>query len=142
MMTPTKENRDMTTRAAADAYLAEHLASVSKNYVVYNPQGRLEAELPVIYGMNTGGSSGWCRGAIIAEDGEVLGGHTCSHEDYMPADLGVLEGSRPDLHERFRAKYPDGYRMDFVSWEHNAAHEGLNAAFHRKLEREREANNL
>jgi len=53
---------------------------------------------------------------LLAEDGTALGSHLCSAEGYMPHDLGILDGSRPDRHEDFRAHYPDGYRMDFVRW--------------------------
>ena len=35
----------------------------------------------------------------------------------MLADLGILDGSRPDFHERFKQHYPDGYRMVFVTHE-------------------------
>ena len=43
----------------------------------------------------------------------------------MPHDLGVLEGTRPDRHERFRKHYPDGYRMVFVPYDDIRSHEGL-----------------
>jgi hypothetical protein len=39
----------------------------------------------------------------------------------MPADLGILEGTRPDRHEEFKAHYPDGYRMEFVGYEEACA---------------------
>jgi hypothetical protein len=29
----------------------------------------------------------------------------------------ILEGTRPDRHEEFKAHYPDGYRMEFVGYE-------------------------
>jgi hypothetical protein len=59
----------------------------------------------------------------------MLGGHGCSSEAYMPADLGCLEGTRPDRHETFRGHYPDGYRMEFVRYGEVEAHPGLQAAF-------------
>lgn len=55
-------------------------------------------------------------GMLMAEDGTPLGSHGCSSEAYMLSDLGIVEGSRPDRHEHFRAHYPDGYRMEFVSY--------------------------
>ena len=67
----------------------------------------------------------------MAEDGKCLGGHACSAEGYMPSDLGILEGSRPDRHETFREHYPDGYRMDFVGYSKVMTHPGLSEAFKR-----------
>ena len=100
-----------------------------KGYAIYNPRGETVEELPVIYGFNNGGSVGWFSGVLLSEDGEELGGHVCSHELYMPGDLGILEGSRPDRHEMFREKYPGGYRMDFVGYDDVCSHEGLEKAF-------------
>lgn len=120
----------MTTAAAAQLYLAQHLMEwEGKGYAVYNPHGKPLAELPVIYGFNNGGRPGWYDAILLAEDGHCLGGHICSDEGYMPHDLGVLEGSRPDRHETFREHYPEGYRMDFIRGEDVREHEGLNAAF-------------
>lgn len=95
---------------------------------VHNPKGLPVETLPVIYGFNNGGSAGLLIGQLIAEDGEVLGSHCCSHEGYMPGDLGIVEGARPDRHEHFRTKYPDGYRMEFVSYDDVEKHEKLLAA--------------
>lgn len=50
----------------------------------------------------------------MAEDGTVLGSHWCSHEAYVPGDLGVDEGSRPDRHKGYAEHYPSGYEMEFV----------------------------
>ena len=49
----------------------------------------------------------------------------CPSEAYMPADLGILEGTRPDRHEGFRKHYPDGYRMEFVGYEQVRNHAAL-----------------
>lgn len=120
----------MTSAAAAEAYLADHLARLhGRGYAVHNPNDQPISDLPVIYGFNNGGSAFFLSAVLIAEDGETLGGHACSAEGYMPADLGVLEGTRPDRHETFRQKYPDGYRMEFVSYDEAPAHKGLQAAF-------------
>lgn len=128
----------MTTPQAAAYYLANHLAAWrDKGYAVFNPHDRPLEELPVIYGFNNGGSSGWYNGCLLAEDGTGLGGHICSHEGYMPHDLGVIEGSRPDRHEGFQKHYPDGYRMDFVPYAEVRSHERLMAAI--KLANEQEA---
>lgn len=101
---------------------------------VYNPNNRPENELPIIYGFNNGGSPGWYDAVLLAEDGTYMGGHLCSHEAYMPGDLGVLEGSRADRHKHFKTHYPDGYRMDFVGASDIETHEGLNAAIKRNQE--------
>lgn len=126
----TKET-PMTTEAAATQYLAEHLAMCrDRKWVVYNPSKVPEAELPVIYGFNNGGSPGWLSAVSISQDGVCLGGHCCSAEGYMPYDLGVIEGSRPDRHEEsYRKHYPNGYRMEFVPSDKIDGHSGLQAAF-------------
>ena len=74
------------------------------------------------------------RAFLIGEDGTVLGGHCCSHEGYMPHDLGILEGTRLDRHETFREHYPDGYRMQFVGYSDLKDCAPLNAALE-KLEK-------
>ena len=65
----------------------------------------------------------------MAEDGTVLGSHWCSCEAYVPGDLGVLEGSRPDRHETFSKHYPKGYEMEFVPAASVKTHAGLIEAF-------------
>ena len=102
------------------------------NTAIYNPHSKPESELPVIYGFNNGGPSDWLNGVLLAEDGECLGGHICSHECFMPGDLGIIEGSRPDRHETFREHYPEGYRMEFVKLvDVRKGHSGLLAAYER-----------
>ena len=128
----------MTTAAAARLYEAQHLFEMDGRAVAfYNPHNKPLAELPVIYGFNNGGSSYFLSAVLIAEDGTALGGHACSNEGYMPHDLGILDGSRPDRHEKFREHYPDGYRMDFVSYDDAATHEGLQKAFKLNDEKQR-----
>lgn len=102
---------------------------MDERYAVYNPNNKPVEELPVIYGFNNGGSREWYQGEIIAQDGTFLGSHICSHEGFMYGDLGVLAGSRSDRHEDFKKHYPDGYRMDFVSYNNAKTHEGLQMAF-------------
>ena len=119
----------MTTQSAEAQYLNEHLAVwAGKGYAAFNPQGKKLSELPVIYGFNNGGSEYFLSAVLLAEDGTGLGGHGCSNECYMRSDLGILEGSRPDRHDGFKKHYPDGYRMDFVSYEDVPGHEELNKA--------------
>lgn len=122
----------MTTPAAARLYEAQHLLQwEGRPLAVFNPHDKPIAELPVIYGFNNGGSPGWMSAGLLAEDGTALGGHVCSSEGYMPHDLGVIEGARPDRHETFRQHYPDGYRMEFVPANQVLAHAGLTAAYER-----------
>jgi hypothetical protein len=119
----------MTSPAAAMLYLAQHnLEHEGKRDAIYNPKGLPVEELPWIYGFNNGGSPGWYSAQLISQDGHWLGSHCCSHEGYMPADLGVLADTRPDRHEEFQKHYPDGYRMIFVPYHLVRENEGLVAA--------------
>lgn len=132
----------MTTKEAEKLYKAQHAyAMEGKRYAVFNPHDKPISELPVIYGFNNGGSPGWMSACLLAEDGTGLGGHICSSEAYMRHDLGILEGTRPDRHERFREHYPDGYRMDFVPIEAVAAgtHEALENAYRLNQEKAKAA---
>lgn len=97
-------------------------------YEVYNPHNKSIEELPFIIGFNNGGSERWYYGCLISQDGHSLGSHICSYEGYMYIDLGITKGSRPDRHETFKQHYPDGYRMDFVSYKDIPSHELLNKA--------------
>ena len=120
----------MTTKAAENLYRAQHEHRMEgKRPAIYNPEKRQETDLPVIYGFNNGGSAGWLEAILISEDGVVLGSHLCSHEAYMPNDLGILEGTRPDRHETFKQHYPAGYRMEFINNENTKTHKGLDQAF-------------
>lgn len=117
----------MTTPAAANFYLAKHLLEQEgKPYAIYNPHNKPVETLPVIFGFNNGGLPDWYDAVALAEDGTCLGSHTCSHEGYMPHDLGIIEGTRPDLHEEsYKKHYPDGYRMAFVPYAKVKQCEGL-----------------
>ncbi len=98
-------------------------------YVIHNPASKPLEDLPAIYGFNNGGRPGWFEGTLLSADGTNLGGHICSSESYMLADLGCIEGWRSDRHKTFRAHYPGGYRMEFVSYDDVPGHEGVQAAF-------------
>lgn len=120
----------MTTPIRERLYLAQHEAEMEgRRNAVLNPHGKPLNELPIIYGFNNGGSPGWYSAVALAEDGTYLGDHVCSHEGYMPHDLGILEGTRPDRHEKdYQRHYPDGYRMEFVPFAEMASHKRLQAA--------------
>ena len=104
------------------------------NAAIFNPNDKPIDELPVIYGFNNGGPEEWLHAVLLAEDGTFLGSHICSHEGFMPYDLGIEEGWRADRHNTFRGHYPDGYRMEFVGASEVRSHHGLMAAYRRNQE--------
>lgn len=126
----------MTTPQAAAGYLAEYRRQMGDRKVaVHNPHSKPIEELPTIFGFNNGGSTGWLQGVLMAQDGTEFPGHICSDEGYMWGDLAIVEGYREDRHEAFRKHYPDGYKMEFVSYQDVRGHEKLMAAI--KLAEER-----
>lgn len=130
----------MTTPAAERLYLVQHEYEMEgRRVAIFNPHNRPVEELPLIMGFNNGGSPGWYSAVALAEDGHCLGGHCCSHEGYMPHDLGILEGTRKDRHEEsYQPHYPGGYRMVFVPTAEIEGHEKLQRAFelNKKLAKE------
>ena len=77
----------MTTPRAAEHYLARHRHEMEgRQWAIHNPHEKPLDELPVIYGFNNGGSSGWFSAVLLSEDGHFLGSHVCSHEGYMEYD--------------------------------------------------------
>lgn len=76
----------------------------------------------------------------MGDDGVVLGSHWCSSEYYVPEDLGVTEGCRPDRHETYKKHFPDGYEMEFVRARDIKTHEELNKAFELNQKLAEEAN--
>lgn len=72
----------------------------------------------------------------IAEDGTVLANHGCSHEDFVPGDLGVEETGWN--REHYEAHYPEGFEAVFVRVDEIPTHKGLKAAtaaaFYQNLE--------
>lgn len=121
----------MTTLEASEKYEAEHLQSVSgRKVAIFNPNNLPVEELPRIYGFNNGGKPGWYQAVAIAEDGNELGQHVCSTENYMPSDLGILEGTADHRHvEDYQKHYPNGYVMEFVPFDKIKTHEKLTKAF-------------
>lgn len=107
------------------------MPEINPKYAVFNPHEKPIEALPVIYGFDNGGPDNFRSAVLIAEDGTGLGSHLCSHEVYMYGDLGILAGTRADRHETFKAHYPDGYRMDFVSYGDVMAHPALKLALER-----------
>ena len=85
--------------------------------------------MPKIYAFSNVVGGGDGAALAIAEDGTVLGSHWCSNECFVPGDLGVTPGSRPDRHITYAEHYPDGYEMEFVRAKDVQGHAGLAAAF-------------
>lgn len=94
---------------------------------------------PIIYGFLNGGSPEWWSVMAIAEDGNVLAGHLCSHEVYFLHDLGF--GSSDWKHDKYNEHYPDGWQLVWVDRDDIDGHEGLQAAFTlgRALQQDQEA---
>ena len=126
----------MTTPEAAARYLHQHLQDVhGREIAIHNPHDKPLDQLPTIYGFNNGGSRDFLQAISLSEDGHFLGSHICSHELYMPNDLGILKGTRDDSHtDSYQKHYPDGYKMEFVGYSQVNVHEGLLAAIEKSKE--------
>lgn len=83
-------------------------------------------DAPRIFVFLNGGSRGLYHCVGIAEDGEVLAGHGCSHEGFVPHDLGVTSDWK---HVEYRKKYPKGFRVEYVEHKEVPKHEALQKAF-------------
>jgi hypothetical protein len=90
---------------------------------------------PKIYAFSNVVGGGDGIAIALADDGTVLGSHWCSNEFYVPHDLGVIEGSRPDRHETYAKHFPGGYEMEFVRAADVKGHAGITAAL--KLNQEK-----
>lgn len=81
--------------------------------------GSLEPEVlgqqhkPTIFVFINGGIPGLLSGIAVAEDGTVVAGHGSSNEDWVRHDMGVAYGSTWK-HDLYEAKYPDGYKLEYV----------------------------
>lgn len=85
--------------------------------------------LPKIYIFSNvqGGGDGVCF--AIAEDGECLGSHWCSHERFAKYDLGMVDGARQDRRDAYAAHYTGGYEFEFIPASKVTTHSGLKAAY-------------
>jgi hypothetical protein len=80
-----------------------------------------------IFCFNNGGSRDWLHAVAIADDGHVLGQHICSHESFMPHDLGLTSDWK---HENYNAHFGVGnWQLEWVPTQDRSTHEGLKAAF-------------
>lgn len=69
-----------------------------------------------IYCINNGGSKdcgGWWNALAIADDGHILAQHICSHESFMPHDLGITSTWK---HENYNAHFGENnWELEWVS---------------------------
>lgn len=47
----------------------------------------------------------------MAEDGEILAGHVCSHVGFIPGDMGLNSKNK---HEFYMGKYPEGFELKYL----------------------------
>lgn len=88
-----------------------------------------------IFGFLNGGSRDWLQAMALGDDGVVLGEHICSHEAWIPHDLG-MDGRSNWKHENYDKHFGVGnWETEFVPRTEIANHEGLQAAL--KCARER-----
>lgn len=57
---------------------------------------------------NSSGTTDWNICMAIAETGEVLAQHVCSHIGFMNGDL---HDNRPERQKAWNVKYPEGYEI-------------------------------
>lgn len=62
----------------------------------------------------------------ISEDGVILSNHLSSSEEWAKHDMGITS---PWKHEEYNAHYPQGWEIEFVSYENVASHNELQKAF-------------
>jgi hypothetical protein len=48
----------------------------------------------------------------VAEDGDEVAGHVSSSPDFGKWDMGL--GTSTRKHDQYKAKYPDGYELEWV----------------------------
>jgi hypothetical protein len=113
----------------------------------------MEKELPVIYGiMDNQSPHGVQAFALDPQDETILNSHFCSSEGFAKSDLGFsgpLFEYMPftnnqdkhstvyfneQVHKDYAAKYPDGYRMQWMgNWNHSEhLSQMLERAYHKK----------
>lgn len=83
------------------------------------------SDKPKIYAFSNGGYPGFFQALAISEDGYVVGQHVCSHESWIPHDLGVTSEWH---HEGYQKHYPDGFEVVFVPYDDVVSHKGLQEA--------------
>lgn len=98
----------------------------------------MASEKHKIYAFPNGGNPGFIHAVAIADDGNCLAGHCCSHDGFVPHDLGVTSTWK---HDTYNAHFGEGnWEIEFVPYDQVESHEGLQAAFalNKKLAEEEE----
>lgn len=97
-----------------DEWIAQHLRAVrtagaadKPKILVFCNNGRCDGTIEGSPGLD------WHNFTAIAEDGEVLAGHVCSHHGFARHDMGVSENGWK--RETYAKKYPDGFEVELVA---------------------------
>lgn len=77
-------------------------------------------------GHKTRGGEGDVIGVALAEDGECLARHLSSGPGFAKCDMGITGKSK---HDRYAAKYPEGYTLEWIDEKDLDNHEGFQAAY-------------
>lgn len=81
-----------------------------------------------IFGFHNGPPSGDAVAYAIAENGEVVASHFCSHEAWARHDLG-MDGHCDWKHDAYNKRFPDGWDVEFVPHDQIKTHPGLAEAY-------------
>ena len=100
----------------------------------YNPNNRLIADLPTIYGYTAERKGSSLVGRLVAQDGTIFASQICDDESHMLISFGIISNANEN-HKMFKEHYPDGYKMELVLEKETPTHAGLNAVFARQLYR-------
>lgn len=81
-----------------------------------------------IYAFNNGGSPGWYQAIALGEDGQIVGEHICSHEAWVPHDLGA-DGRSNWQHDNYDKVYGKGnWTIKYIKPNEIEDHSGLKEA--------------
>lgn len=67
-----------------------------------------------IYAFVNGGSRDWWNVVAVADDGECVGGHVCSHPCFGPGDMGCTAQDWSNKREKYAEKFPEGYTLEWI----------------------------
>lgn len=83
--------------------------------------------LPKIYCFINGGAAWFLHVvAVAADDGTLVASHISSHEAWAQHDIGVTSEWK---HDAYKARYPDGYEIEWVPRFLVGTHPGIAAAW-------------
>ena len=80
---------------------------------------------PKIYCFINSASPEWYEVVALSEDGDCITSHVSSSPGWAIHDIGINSDWKHDL---YRAKYPDGYELEWIERDAVKAHEGLSKA--------------